>query len=154
MMNSNHQKIMIFIIVLIGLQSIACQQKQNNYTKIEPAHVDHIEGSELNRLTLTQRAVDRIEIKTDTVSDLQSTVLNNLNSKLIGTVPYSSILYDSNGKSWVYKNSEPLVYSRHEIQVDFIEGNTVALLDGPAPGTTIVTQGAAELFGIEFKVGH
>jgi len=84
---------MIFIVVLIGLQSLACQQKQNTYTKIEPAHVDHIDGSELNRLTLTQRAVDRIDIKTDTVSDLQSSGLNNLNSKLIGTVPYTSVLF-------------------------------------------------------------
>ena len=69
-------------------------------------------------------------------------------------VPYSSVIYDLNGNTWTYTNPEPLTFLRHPISVDYIEGDVAVLTDGPPPGTTIVTVGAAELFGTEFGVGH
>jgi membrane fusion protein, multidrug efflux system len=69
-------------------------------------------------------------------------------------VPYSSVIYDLNGDTWTYTNPEPLTFLRHPISVDYIEGDMAVLTDGPPPGTTIVTVGAAELFGTEFGVGH
>ena len=38
--------------------------------------------------------------------------------------------------------------------VDFIEGDRVALRHGPPLGTTIASVGVAELYGAEFKIGH
>ncbi len=64
-------------------------------------------------------------------------------------VPYSSVLYDVRGNTWVYTNPKPLVFVRHAIKVDFIEGDSAILTDGPAIGTKVVSVGAPELFGAE-----
>jgi hypothetical protein len=40
------------------------------------------------------------------------------------------------------------------VEVDYIEGDTVVLNDGPAPGTVVASVGVAELYGTEFAVGH
>ncbi len=64
-------------------------------------------------------------------------------------VPYSSVLYDVRGNTWVYINPKPLVFVRHAIEIDFIEGNDAVLTDGPAVGTKVVSVGAPELFGAE-----
>ncbi len=64
-------------------------------------------------------------------------------------VPYSSLLYDARGNTWVYISPKPLMYVRHAIKVDFIEGDNAVLTDGPAVGTKVVSVGAPELFGAE-----
>jgi hypothetical protein len=69
-------------------------------------------------------------------------------------VPYSAVIYDLHGDTWTYTNPEPLVFVRHSITIDYIEGDTAVLLDGPPAGITVVTVGAAELFGVELGVGQ
>ena len=68
-------------------------------------------------------------------------------------IPYSAVVYDLRGETWAYVSPEPLVFVRHQIRVDYIEGDLAVLLDGPALGTSVVTVGVAELFGIELGVG-
>lgn len=68
-------------------------------------------------------------------------------------VPYSAVLYDLNGDTWTYTSPEPLTFIRHPISVEYIEGDTAVLLDGPPSGTEVVTVGVAELYGTEFGVG-
>jgi hypothetical protein len=69
-------------------------------------------------------------------------------------IPYAAVLYDPRGNTWTYTNPEPLVFVRHSIDVEFIEGDRAVLREGPAAGTTVVTAGAAELFGVEQKFGQ
>ena len=69
-------------------------------------------------------------------------------------IPYSAVLYDARGNSWTYTNPEPLVFVRHRIDVEYIEGDRAVLKEGPATGTKVVTAGAAELFGVEQKFGQ
>jgi hypothetical protein len=69
-------------------------------------------------------------------------------------VPYSAILYDTSGDSWVYISPQPLVFVRHAVTVEYVERDVAVLTDGPAVGTKVVTVGAAELMGIELKIGH
>ncbi len=64
-------------------------------------------------------------------------------------VPYSSILYDARGNTWVYISPKPLVVVRHAIKVDVIEGDNAILTAGPAVGTKVVSVGTPELFGAE-----
>jgi hypothetical protein len=64
-------------------------------------------------------------------------------------VPHGAVVYDAQGKTWVYANPEPLVFVRQPINIDYIEGDRAVLSDGPAPGTAVVIVGAAELFGAE-----
>lgn len=69
-------------------------------------------------------------------------------------VPYSSVIYDEHGDTWVYTQPEPLNYVRAAIDIDFIEGDVAVLNDGPPNGTVVVSVGAIELYGTEFEVGH
>jgi hypothetical protein len=68
-------------------------------------------------------------------------------------VPHAAVLYDPKGNTWVYTNPEPLVFVRHPISVDYIDGDLAVLSDGPPPGAKVVTVGVAELFGTEFEIG-
>jgi hypothetical protein len=74
--------------------------------------------------------------------------------KLQRIIPYAAVLYDPHGNTWTYTNPEPLVFVRHRIDVEFIEGDRAVLREGPAAGTAVVTAGAAELFGVEHKFGQ
>jgi hypothetical protein len=76
------------------------------------------------------------------------------NGKKHKVIPYGALLYDYQGDEWVYTNPEPFVYVREAIDIAYIEGDLVFLNEGPAVGTSVVTVGAAELFGTELKVGH
>ena len=69
-------------------------------------------------------------------------------------VPYSAVIYDLKGDTWVYTSATPLTFVREKVAVDFIEGDLAVLSQGPAAGTQIATAGAAELYGTEFGVGH
>ena len=64
-------------------------------------------------------------------------------------VPYSAVYYDGKGAPWVYTNPEPLVFERQRIEVERIVGDVAILTDGPPTGTTVVTVGAALLYGAE-----
>jgi len=68
-------------------------------------------------------------------------------------VPYSSILYDMYGSSWVYQNTEPRVYVRQRVELHHVLEGLAVLSRGPAVGSKVVSAGAAELFGTEFGVG-
>jgi cobalt-zinc-cadmium efflux system membrane fusion protein len=65
-------------------------------------------------------------------------------------VPYAAILYDINGGGWVYEAMGQHVFARRRVVVDHIVGPEAVLAFGPKPGTKVVTDGAAELFGTEF----
>ncbi|MBC7828849.1 MAG: efflux RND transporter periplasmic adaptor subunit [Chitinophagaceae bacterium] len=69
------------------------------------------------------------------------------------TIPYSAILYDIHGGTWVYENTEPRVFIRRRVELQRVDGNMAVLQRGPKPGTKIVTAGAAEIFGTEFGGG-
>jgi hypothetical protein len=64
-------------------------------------------------------------------------------------VPYGALYYDARGAAWVYVSKEPLAFERQSVQVDRVVGNVAVLADGPALGTSVVTVGAALLYGAE-----
>lgn len=68
-------------------------------------------------------------------------------------VPWSAILYDSKGGSWVYVKIAAHVYSRHRVEVSHIVNDFVVLTRGLKVGDEVVVAGAAEIFGTEFGVG-
>ncbi len=69
------------------------------------------------------------------------------------TVPWSAILYDVHGGTWVYENVEPHVFVRRRVELIRVVEQKAILARGPETGAKIVTAGAAELFGTEFGVG-
>lgn len=65
-------------------------------------------------------------------------------------VPWSAVVYDVEGGTWVYGVVEPHVYARTRIEVRHVNSGLAVLARGPAPGTQVVSAGVAELFGTEF----
>jgi len=68
-------------------------------------------------------------------------------------VPKAALLHDAYGGTWVYIVREPRVYVRQRVVVADITGDLAVLSQGPAAGAQVVTDGAAELFGVEFGAG-
>ncbi len=110
---------------------------------VKPVQIELIEGSNLSRITLTAKAAERINVTLVPVREEQDSLV----------VPYSSLLYDPQGYTWLYTNLNPLVFVRHPVDVDRIVGDMVVLTSGPKVGTVVVTVGAVELYGAEFEIG-
>jgi hypothetical protein len=121
-----------------GGEAVAASVKQ-----IKASTVEKIAGSDLKRVVLTQKAAERLDIKTGKTA-AEGGVM---------TVPYAALVYDGKGKTWVYTNPEPLVFVRAPVVVASIKGPTVMLKEGPPVGTTVVVVGVAELFGAESGIG-
>jgi hypothetical protein len=68
------------------------------------------------------------------------------------SVPYAALLYDPEGRTYVYTSPKELRYQKAEVRVARVEGGRVLLSRGPAPGTRVVTTGAAEVYGTELEV--
>ena len=105
--------------------------------------VEAIEGSELKLVTLTAQAAQRLDIATTTVRSVQ------VKGTLHKVVPYAAILYDKEGNTWVYTSTDSLTFVRARVTIDYVAGDLAILSYGPPLGTTVVTVGAAELFGSE-----
>jgi multidrug efflux pump subunit AcrA (membrane-fusion protein) len=65
------------------------------------------------------------------------------------TIPWSAVVYDYFGGTWVYVKTGDRTYSRERVLVRYVSGNTAVLDEGPPVGKIVVTAGAAELFGTE-----
>ena len=109
-----------------------------------PAKLEESGKDGIMKVRLEAKAAERLGIQTAPVRQEGSNLV----------VPYGAIMYDTKGSTWTFTNPEPLVYVRHKIVVQGIEGDRVILTDGPPAGTSVVTVGAAELMGAEHKYGH
>lgn len=111
------------------------------------AVVEEVDGTELSKVTLTQEAAERLDIKT-------AAVAANGAGRVI---PYAAVLYTPEGETWAYTNPEGLTFVREQIVVDRVEGDKAWLTKGPAPGTKVATVAVAELYGAESGIddtGH
>jgi hypothetical protein len=59
------------------------------------------------------------------------------------------IYYDGKGIPWVYVNPKPLVFQRQRVNVERVADDLAVLSQGPSVGTSVVTVGAAMLWGTE-----
>ena len=138
-------------VIVTGLAPPACARTSAEETGGNPpASVESIEGSDVARVTLSRDAARRLDIQTASVAPLRGP--EGRKSRTV--IPYAAVLYDPNGDTWTYTSPEPLVFVRARIRVDHIEGNEAFLTSGPPPGTEVVTVGAAELLGTEYRVGE
>jgi hypothetical protein len=112
----------------------------------KPYKLEQIDGSEFNLVTLTEKAAQRLVLETSKVSEAQVAGATRL------VVPYSSLIYGLHGENWVYVSPKPLSFHRAVVTVDYIEGDNVILLKGPAVGTEIATVAVAELYGVDTGV--
>ena len=138
-------KIMLVLVSVVMLLSACGGKVPVTGEKVAPSRVEPIEGSEFSRVVLTEKAVQRLDLQTVPVE------IREMNSEHLA-VPYAAVMYGLEGDTWVYTNPEPLVYVRQAIVVDYIDGDWVALNEGPEIGTPVVTVGAPLLYGAEVGV--
>ena len=119
----------------------------------DAAKVESIGDTSHKRVILAQAAADRLAIRTTVVAGAKVASSGRKKVARAVVVPYRAVLYDVNGVAWVYTVPEPLVYVRHPIVIEYVDGDRAVLSKGPPPGTAIVTVGVAELYGIEVGVG-
>jgi len=135
------------VLLVACLQLAACSRTSGAAEDAGPgpAAVEHLEGAQPTRVTLTEAAATRLDIQTAAIRDV---VVNGTRRKVI---PYAAVLYDTEGATWTYTNPEPLVFVRYRIEVDYIEGDLAILSAGPPSGSAVVTVGAQELYGAEVE---
>lgn len=69
-------------------------------------------------------------------------------------VPTGAVVYDLDGGAWVYAVMAPGTFVRRRVALARVVGSEAVLARGLEEGTTVVSVGAAELWGTEFGAGH
>ncbi|MEA2716658.1 MAG: hypothetical protein QOI99_975 [Actinomycetota bacterium] len=134
-----------FGLVLVALLAAGCGGGSDGPEKeTKAATVESVPGSELSRVTLTEDAARRLDVKLEAVAG---------GGEQPTQIPYGAVLYDPQGRTWTFVNPEALTFVRQAITVDHIDGQVAFLSAGPPPGTKVVTQGATEIYGAEVGVG-
>lgn len=126
------------------LSGCSAQQSATADSKAEHSTVSAIAGSALKLVTLSTRAQERLGVVTVSVARASSGRTQ---------VPYSAVLYDVQGRTWAFVAASGGEFRRVAVTIDDIVGEDAFLTSGPAPGTRVVTAGAAELYGAELGVG-
>jgi hypothetical protein len=140
-------------VVAIGVLSL-CACSSGSSTKqgetAPPVIVQPVAGSNVRRVVLSAKAVERLGVTT-------AAVAQGASAGAVGpqaAVPYASVLYDPGGATWVYATVGLRSYQRYLVTVDRIDGDLAYLSAGPPAGTQVVTVGAAEVYGSEFLSEH
>jgi hypothetical protein len=138
---------LVLIASVVSLS--ACGETSSGYdyetaSHHEPAKLEPIKGTDVNRVILDAEGAERIGLQTAPIrQDGQQTV-----------IPYGAVIYDADGETFTYTAPEPLTFVRQNIAIDHVDGDSVMLSSGPPAGTEVVTVGAAEVYGTEFEVAH
>jgi len=133
-----HLRYWILLVLILASLLSACAPKTSSTTKVDPVKLEPIEGTDFKRVILTAKAAQRLNVQTAEVNG--------------ETIPYAAVIYDTEGKTWVYTNPAPLTFVRAPIVIDRIEGEQAILSQGLDLGTSVVTLGVSELYGAETGV--
>lgn len=133
------------VVVVSGLALAGCAEVETEVAVgYQPATVEPLEGNDdVKRVTFTAEGAKRTGVQTADVRDNGDRIV----------VPYAAVIYDPEGKTFVYTSAKPLTYVREEVKVERIEGDRAFLTDGPPAGTEVVTVGVAEVYGAELGIG-
>lgn len=110
----------------------------------DPGKAEPIAGTDLSRVSLTDRAVQRLGIETTPVAESPDSTI----------VPSTALFVDTHGEWWVYTAEGSNVFVRHKVEIAHQDDGRAVLSSGPEPRTEVVTIGVAELYGIEEEIGH
>jgi len=112
------------------------------------ASVTAVEGKDgIHRVELTADAAQRIDLRTAAISARAATAGQPATGLL--SAPLDAVLYDKDGKTWVFVSTGKLAFQRAPVTVSKVDGDVAVLASGPPAGTVVVTVGAAELLGAE-----
>jgi multidrug efflux pump subunit AcrA (membrane-fusion protein) len=130
-----------FVLVAAALALGGCKEVEaESETGYEPSKLESVGQGQ--RVTFTAEGARRVGLRTEAVASRGRRLL----------VPYSALLYDAQGKTYVYISPRRLRYLRRQVEVDRIDADRVFLSSGPPAGTRVVTTGATEVYGTELEV--
>jgi hypothetical protein len=131
------------LVIGIGLPLAGCGQAPASTTKAkEPYTSEPVGDSGVKRLTLTDKAVERLALDTALVTQVGDRLV----------IPYAALLYLPDGTTITYTNPDGHAYVREQVTVESIRDDQAVLTAGPPAGTQVVTIGGAELWGAEFGI--
>ena len=155
MYRRNHWVAAGLAVVSIGLAG--CGVGKADYGEVSqegPAHVVPVSNnSDINRVTLTPEAARKLGVRTaaaDAAVMPASTDGSVATSEI--SVPIDAVIYDKDGRTWVYVVDGAHSFQRQPVTVKSVDGGTALLSSGPRPGVQVVTVGAQELLGAELGV--
>ena len=152
---------MAVVVITAALGLAGCSEaapSSPSEEKVVPAKVEAIPNQDVKKVTLTEQAAQRIGVETGAIAVAPATLLpaSAKPSPSMTVVPYSAIVYDPSGVTWVYTVPQPLTYVRAKVVVATVggpKGTDAVLSDGLPVGTPVVTEGVIELYGAELGVG-
>jgi hypothetical protein len=115
-----------------------------------PAQVQAVAGSPVPQVKLTASAMRRIGIATRPLLMAEASLDGRPAEHKV--IPYSAVVYDTDGSTWTYVSTAAQTFIRQPVTVGAIDGDTAVLTAGPAVGAEVVTVGAAELLGTEYNI--
>jgi len=134
---------LVATLVLGATPLAACKEvEESSSTAYEPAKLESVGSTDAKRVTFTAEGARRTGLQTARV----------LSSGRRTVVPYAALIYDGQGRTYVYTSPKPLSFLRAQVAVDRIQGDRVLLSDGPPAGTRVVTVGATEVYGTELEI--
>jgi hypothetical protein len=151
----NHWVAAGLAVVSIGLAG--CGVAKSEYGEVSqsgPAQVEPLQNnSDINRVTLTPDAAAKLGVRTAAASAAVMPASTDATAAAPEVmVPSSAVIYDKDGKTWIYIVDGQRSFQREAVTVERIDGDTAVLTSGPKPGVDVVTVGAQELLGAELGV--
>jgi hypothetical protein len=143
---SSRARWLIALLALTSLAPVGCAESASGGEDggDAAATIQEVDGTDLARVTLAPGAAERLGLEMGAVRAVPGG----------GTaVPYAAVVYDPNGKTWVYTSPKDRTFVRGPITVTNISGEEAFLSSGPEVGTEVVTVGTAELYGAEQEIG-
>lgn len=135
MKHINRWFILVLMIAGLVLSGCGARATEGETPEKSPAKVEHLQGANPTRVTLTEDAAKRLDIQTAPAQ--------------VDAIPFAAVLYDTEGHTWVYTNPESLVFLRTPVVIDHVEGDQAFLSKALPNGSKVVTIGAEELYGSE-----
>lgn len=157
-MKNFNQWVIAAVLIVPSLQLAGCSSEDGHHKFIAPAHLEKVAGSDLKRVILTSKAIERTGLETTPVQAAEAMVVAVSEGAEASptpktSVPYSALFYDYNGGTWVYVNPEGRTFVRHPVKIDRVQGDEAILSAGPSVDTKVVKVGVAELYGVEIGMG-
>ena len=148
----------VVVVLLAAVLSLAAKAAGKSLGKdsgVRPSRLEAIPGTDIKRVVFTARAAERTGVEIDSVKVLQVPPKRRASGRVTRkVVPYGSVIYTVEGRTWVYTSPANLTFVRHEITIAYIDGDIAVLVDGPPVGTLVVTTGAAAVYGCELGLDH
>jgi multidrug efflux pump subunit AcrA (membrane-fusion protein) len=132
------------LLAIAALALSACAEVPSNLVETQAFKLEPIKGTDIQRVKLTEQTAKNIDVRTARVSGSATRLV----------VPHAALIYNPEGKSYVYTMPARLTYVRAPVTLKRAVGKHAILAKGPPADTRVVTVGAAELLATEYEIGN